>query len=111
MLANDSDPDGDPLQVSSVTQPNRGQAAVSDGGQTVTYTAPATFGGTVQFTYRVTDGRGGTATATVRVTVTAPSADLGIQVVDSPDPVEPFNGKVTYTVTVRNLARQAPASS
>ena len=35
VLGNDTDPDGDPLQVSAVTQPNRGSAVISDGNQTL----------------------------------------------------------------------------
>ena len=51
VLANDSDPNGDPLTVSAVTQPANGTAAISGGGQNVTYTPPGAFSGTATFTY------------------------------------------------------------
>ncbi|OZC04071.1 Ig-like domain-containing protein [Rubricoccus marinus] len=68
VLANDSDPDGDALTVSSVTQPASG-AAETD-GVTVTYTPAPDFNGTDRFTYTLADGAGGSATATVTITVT-----------------------------------------
>ena len=71
VIANDSDPDGDPLTVQSVTQPTFGTAAIV--GNQVVYTPPPTgAGGTATFDYTINDGRGGTATATVTVTVGPP---------------------------------------
>jgi VCBS repeat-containing protein len=68
VLANDSDPDGNPLSVASVTQPANG-SAVNNGDGTVTYTPNADFNGADSFTYTISDGNGGTDTATVNVTV------------------------------------------
>jgi uncharacterized protein YegL len=65
---NDSDPDGDPLTITNVTQPANGTAVINPDG-TVTYTPNSGFTGTDTFTYTISDGRGGTATATVTVTV------------------------------------------
>ncbi len=70
VLANDSDPDGDPLTISSVTPPSHGTATAS--ATQVTYTPASNFVGTDTFQYTITDGRGGSASATVTVTVTAP---------------------------------------
>jgi subtilisin family serine protease len=69
VLANDSDPNGDPLSVASSTQPAHGTAAIN-AGTTVTYTPAANWNGTDTFGYTVSDGRGGSASATVSVTVT-----------------------------------------
>jgi Ca2+-binding RTX toxin-like protein len=69
VLANDSDADGDPLTVSIVSGPSSGTATVGSNG-VVTYTPAAGFLGTATFVYQVSDGRGGTDTATVSVTVT-----------------------------------------
>jgi hypothetical protein len=69
VLANDSDPDGDTLRVTGVGAPTRGTAAVDANQTTVTYTPNAGLCGTDAFTYTVSDGRGGTATATVNVRV------------------------------------------
>jgi VCBS repeat-containing protein len=68
VLANDTDPDGDTLTVSAVTQPAHGTAAINADG-TVTYTPAANFHGTDSFTYTADDGHGGTASATVALTV------------------------------------------
>ncbi|HEY0230260.1 MAG TPA: Ig-like domain-containing protein, partial [Dokdonella sp.] len=69
VLANDSDPDGDRLGISTVTQPAHGSAAIA-GGQ-VTYTPAAGYSGSDSFRYSASDGRGGSATAQVSVTVGA----------------------------------------
>jgi uncharacterized repeat protein (TIGR01451 family) len=68
VLANDSDPDGDPLAVVGVTAPSSGAAAMNPDG-TVRYTPAAGFIGTATFSYTVGDGRGGTASATVTIVV------------------------------------------
>ena len=70
VVANDTDPDGDTLAASGVTQPSNGMA-VTNGGGTVTYSPYSGFTGLDSFTYTVSDGRGGTATARVKVTVQA----------------------------------------
>ena len=68
VLANDSDPDGNPLTVAVAGQPANGVAAVNADG-TVTFTPNAGFSGATSFTYGVSDGKGGTAAAAVSVTV------------------------------------------
>ncbi|HKB21047.1 MAG TPA: Ig-like domain-containing protein, partial [Gaiellaceae bacterium] len=68
VMANDSDPDGDPLSVVSVTQPQHGTAAVQPNGE-VRYTPAAGFEGGDDFRYTVGDGRGGTSSASVAVNV------------------------------------------
>ncbi|MEL6828599.1 MAG: Ig-like domain-containing protein, partial [Pseudomonadota bacterium] len=71
LLGNDSDPDGDPLSISAVSQPANG-TLVDNGDGTYSYTPNAGFAGPDSFTYTVTDGAE-SDTATVNVTVTAPS--------------------------------------
>ncbi|MCI0731835.1 MAG: tandem-95 repeat protein, partial [Chloroflexi bacterium] len=80
VLANDTDGDGDPLTIESVTQPANG--SVLNNGDDVTYTPNANFYGTDSFTYTINDGNGETATATVTVTVT-PVNDSPVAVNDS----------------------------
>jgi hypothetical protein len=70
VLDNDADPDGDLLLVSAASQPTNG-AVTFEGGAAVTYTPNASFVGADAFTYTVTDGRGGFATTSVVVTVSA----------------------------------------
>jgi hypothetical protein len=57
------------LSVTVVGAPAHGTAALV-GGQ-VTYTPAANFAGADSFTYTIDDGNGGTATATINVTVSA----------------------------------------
>ena len=71
VLANDSDPDGGTLTISAVTPPANGSAIIV-GGQ-VRYTPTTGYLGPDSFTYTITDGQGGSATATVRVTVALPN--------------------------------------
>ena len=70
VLANDSDPDNDVLSIASVTQPALGRVAIS--GSAIVYTPNSTaINGTDSFTYTVSDGKGGTAIASVSVTIAA----------------------------------------
>ena len=68
VLANDSDPDGDPLTVAGVSEPAHGTAVLTETGA-VRYTPEPNFNGTDRFTYVVGDGSGLTAQAAVDVTV------------------------------------------
>ncbi|EHB58296.1 40-residue YVTN family beta-propeller repeat protein [Mycolicibacterium rhodesiae JS60] len=70
VLANDTDPDNEPLTVGSINQPGHGTATLNPDG-TVTYTPDAGFDGEDQFTYTVTDGELPSAPATVTVAVHA----------------------------------------
>ena len=70
VLANDSDPDGDPLEVTSIEiDPRHGTAVIDDGGG-VLYVPDADYVGPDVFTYRICDSQGGCDTAVVSVTVT-----------------------------------------
>lgn len=68
VLSNDSDPDDDTISIIGVTQGTKGIVSFNTAG--VTYTPQANFYGADSFTYTISDGRGGTDTATVSVTVT-----------------------------------------
>ena len=67
VLANDSDPDGDALSVVSTTTPSGGTITVKSDG--ISYAARSDFFGTDSFDYVVSDGKGGTDTGRVTVTV------------------------------------------
>jgi CshA-type fibril repeat protein len=69
VLANDSDPDGDPLTVTAATSPN-GTVAINPDGS-LTFTPALNFNGPTTISYTISDGQGGTATATVTVNVAA----------------------------------------
>jgi hypothetical protein len=68
VLANDLDPDGDTLRIESVTLPTNGWVLVN-GDHTLRYQPNVGFTGTDGFAYTVSDGHGGTDTATVSVRV------------------------------------------
>jgi large repetitive protein len=70
--ANDSDPDGDPLSITSFTMPAHGTLSIH-ADQRFTYTPAAGFVGEDGFSYTISDGRGGTAQATVTLVVEWPN--------------------------------------
>lgn len=76
VLLNDIDPDGDPIQLTSVGAALHGTTSINKNGAFVTYTPDAGFSGTDAFVYTIDDFRGGTATATVTVTVAAGNAPV-----------------------------------
>jgi hypothetical protein len=73
VLANDSiAPDtGESLTITTASNPPKGTATVAGDGLSVAYTPDANVNGTDSFTYTISDGNGGTDTATVNVTVIA----------------------------------------
>ena len=78
VLANDSDPNGDALTVTAVTQPAGGVATgvvTLNADGTVTFLPDPTFRGIATFTYTVSDGTDSVvATVTVEVPDQAPAA-------------------------------------
>jgi hypothetical protein len=71
VLANDADPDGDQLQVTSVEAPANGTSTANSDGS-VTYAPASGFEGSDSFRYAVSDGRGGTHAASVTITIASP---------------------------------------
>ena len=80
VLPNDSDVDGDDLTVTTASTPDGSVTINSDG--TIEFTPTSNFTGTTTITYTVTDGEGGTDSATVDVTVT-PVNDAPVGVMDT----------------------------
>ena len=68
VLPNDSDPDGQTITVTSVSQPTHGSTSIQS-GTTVLYTPTSDYAGSDSFTYTITDASGGTDTATVNINV------------------------------------------
>ncbi|MEO7803915.1 MAG: carboxypeptidase regulatory-like domain-containing protein [Actinomycetota bacterium] len=68
VLANDSTEAGETLAIASVTQPEWGSVTVSGDGLRVVYTTPEYTVGD-SFTYTISDGNGGSDSATVKVAV------------------------------------------
>ena len=75
LLANDSDPNGYPLSIQSVSNPTNGTVTLNSGSpQTVTFTPTGGYTGPASFTYTITNGHGGTDSAQVSLTVNPPAA-------------------------------------
>jgi outer membrane biosynthesis protein TonB len=74
LLANDTDSAGYALSISSVGGATNG--TVTNSASTVTFTPAKNYTGPASFTYTVTNGHGGTASALVTLTVTAPTSSL-----------------------------------
>ena len=78
LTANDSDPDGDALSVIGVSAPTNGTVVLNTQpnpqNNTITFTPNAGYTGPASFSYTISDGRGGTATANVSFTVVPPGA-------------------------------------
>ena len=68
VLANDSDVDVDTLSVAAVSDPPHGTAVI-ESDNTVTYTPDSGYTGADSLTYDISDGNGGTDTATISLTI------------------------------------------
>ncbi|CAL4869726.1 hypothetical protein MMA231_04018 (plasmid) [Asticcacaulis sp. MM231] len=68
---NDTDPDNNPLTVTAVSASAHGTTSYS--AASVNYAPTAGYYGADSFTYTISDGQGGTATAAVNVTVGTPA--------------------------------------
>ncbi|HVF19509.1 MAG TPA: Ig-like domain-containing protein [Mycobacteriales bacterium] len=94
VLGNDTDPDGDPLTVGTVSTPAHG--SVTETAGVVTYTPAANYTGPDSFTYEACDPSGLCDTATVTITVTpvndAPPAPPGSSFATPED--TPYSGNL-----------------
>ena len=79
-VANDTDPDGDPLTISTVSKPRVGTVKRTPLGKLI-YTPAADFNGNDKFSYIINDGKGGVAIGVVRVEI-VPVNDNPVAVAD-----------------------------
>jgi len=70
VINNDTDPDGDSLEIESFTQGAHG-TVVQNSAQVLKYTPNPNYNGPDSFTYLAADGKGGTATGTVNIQILA----------------------------------------
>lgn len=89
--ANDTDPDGDTLTITTVSTPTKGTAVISNGN--IVYTANANTTGSDSFYYTVVDGYGGSSTVTDTITINRPPVAVADSAAASPS--------VAVTVNVR----------
>lgn len=79
VLQNDSDPEGDPMTVVTITKaPQYGIASINPDGQSIEFIPLHDYSGDDEFEYRVDDDKGGQATATVHVTVLPQETVVGL---------------------------------
>jgi hypothetical protein len=69
VVANDTDPDGDTLTVIAISKTTSTKADYSFSGGTITVMSKSSKGGD-SLTYTISDGKGGTSTATLSINVT-----------------------------------------
>ena len=82
LLANDNDVDGDSLAISSVQDAEHGTVSLND-DKSITFTPDDNYNGPASFTYTVSDGQGGTDTATVQLAISSVNDVPVIEVVDT----------------------------
>ncbi|GAA4265046.1 Ig-like domain-containing protein [Frondihabitans peucedani] len=97
VLLNDYDPNGDPIVITKVTglAAGAGRVDVVQNRQQLLLTLGATASGAIVFEYSISDGRGGTATAKVTVSVRQPGANSPPQQVRAQRAVVSSSGRVT----------------
>jgi hypothetical protein len=86
-----TDISGGPLTVSAVGAPSHGSATTD--GTNITYVSNAGYSGSDSFTYTVSDGVGGIATANMTVTV----ASVGLNKLESPAIVSANHYRLTFS--------------
>jgi hypothetical protein len=97
VLANDNDPEGDVLTITSVTQPTNG--VITFTSNYVYYTPDPDFVGDDAFTYTISDGNGGNDSAPVLIDVT--EANDPPYIPSDPNPQNgstavPFNANLSW---------------
>ncbi|MCU1556098.1 MAG: fibronectin type protein [Microbacteriaceae bacterium] len=100
VLLNDYDPNGDVLVITDMTaiDGNVGHLDLVNNRQQVQLTLTPSARGSLTFGYSISDGRGGTASATVTVTVRLPSENSPPQQVRQSAAVVVQGGRVTTSV-------------
>ncbi|MBL7472755.1 Ig-like domain-containing protein [Robertkochia sediminum] len=106
VLANDSDPDGDVLTVTNLTQPGNG-VIVNDGNGNITYTPNEGFSGSDAFTYTISDGNGGIDIAYVYIAVTPPDVIIADYAVDDEVTIEEDTSVTIAVVDNDNIPADA----
>ena len=96
VLANDTDVNLDPLTITAAADGTKGSVTFS--AADVTYTPAADANGTDSFTYTISDGNGGSSTATVHVTITAVNDAPSFTIPSNPPTIPEQTGVAPQTV-------------
>jgi len=107
LLENDTDADGNPLTITSVSAGPNGTVVLS--GNTITFTPKDGYTGEASFTYTVSDGKGGTDQATVSVTVEqSPSGEIPPEYVPGQGLLETLSAVKVAAATYLGYFDRAP---
>jgi large repetitive protein len=96
VLSNDTDPDSDPLIVTSATAA-KGTVTINPNG-TINYTPLPNYNGTDTIVYQISDGNGGVSTASVTINVTDDFADPPILI--NPNAIPTLNNLDSDAVSI-----------
>lgn len=100
VLANDTDVDGGPMLIASVTQPARGAVVIIGSGSGLTYQPAADYAGPDSFSYTLNGGGSAVVTVTVIAVNDRPSFTKGAnQAVTEGDPAQTIAGWATAIST------------
>jgi hypothetical protein len=91
VLTNDKDEDGDTLTVVGNTSPRNGGSVGRNPNGGFVYTPPVGYIGSDQFRYTISDGKGGSATATIFITI----EDVNRPPTAVDDYIKAFEGSLT----------------
>lgn len=69
VLGNDTDPNSDPLTITGVSSLDASIGSLTNNGTSILFNPNDAFSGTASFSYTISDGKGGSDTATVTVAV------------------------------------------
>jgi N,N-dimethylformamidase beta subunit-like protein/uncharacterized protein DUF4082/Big-like domain-containing protein len=93
LLANDTDSNGLPLSITSVSNPSNGTVTYNPNTQTISFAPNSNYTGPAGFTYSISDGQGNTASANVSLTVSdaslfSPTTTPSVVTMNDPNSVE-----------------------
>lgn len=106
VLANDTDVDGGPMGVASVTRPPHGTVSITGGGTGLTYTPDANACGPDAFTYTLNGGSSASVGMTVTCTPVTPPAATST----APAPAKPQLNPLTFAWSPQLLLERRAVS-
>ena len=101
VLANDSDPNGDPITFVSLAGAPNGSTTFE--GRSIRYTPDHNFFGVDSFTYKISDGRGGVAIGTATVSVTGVNDPPTVTVLDAAIAEDSAVGELVVAATLTDV--------
>jgi Bacterial Ig domain/Calcineurin-like phosphoesterase/Immunoglobulin domain/Fibronectin type III domain len=104
LLANDGDPDGEPISLAGLADHSQHGGTVEILGRYVFYAPPEGFDDPDTFTYTITDPRGGTASALVTIEISSNTAP-------SIQPIPDVIASVLTPVVIQNVASDSNVPS